>query len=338
MLTKKLIIEIVKAKIMLQLNASPSSSPQAGLKPIIDPPLEVPSLSTTFHQVKILPQDQDIQQVDGQIKVEDMPEEENLLFRREEEFLLLRGPISFWEEKCSDKRYTLGGNLGLLYRFVLYLLEKKHSLYSLHACALYDEEENHLWVIAGGAGSGKTCFLLRGLEAGLKLFSTETTHFQLRKDQVTWFKGSLIDNVRQQTLEKHFPHFLSVLSCPHSSPYKDKVAINLSSFQTSFNQVTNLKKVIFIFPHLEEGWPQRKEKPITSSKKLAQLIYANLSSKLSESIILYDSLPISGWDEPALAQKRWENVKTLLTNLTPINSLSILSSPEQCWGELLTIR
>lgn len=334
MVTKELMIEISKARITLQLKASSLSVAQVVLKPILEPSLEVSSLRTAFYQVKILSQNYLTQEPDGQIKVEDVPEEKNLFFHREEDFLLLKGPISFWEEKCSDKRYTLWGNLGLLYRFTLYLLEKKHDLYSLHACSLYDVEQNHLWIIAGGAGSGKTIFLLSGLEAGLKLFSTETTHFQVKEDKVTWFKGSLLDNVRVRTLEKYFPYFLSS-SFPISPPYKGKVAIDLSSFQTPFDKVDDLKRVTFIFPHIEEGWSTREERKINNKKEMAQLIYANISSKLSESIILYDSLPIIGWDESALAQKRWEAAKTLLANPVPIRSLAILSSPDKCWGELL---
>jgi len=322
-------LEILQSRIRLRTN-------EPALLPSLPPPLEVPSLLTAFHQIAPFNSVHPNPPVDGTIEVTENSSLTRISFDWQNDALLLEGPLLQLDQKCSDRRYTLWGNLGLLYRFTLYLLEKYHHLYSLHACSLYDEQENQLLVVAGGAGSGKTVFLLSGLAHGLRLFSTETTHFQLKGDKIIWFKGSLIDNIRPATLEKYFPFFLPSRSgLPASSAYKGKVAIDFSSFQTSFDDVSDLKRLIFIFPHVEEGWPQRKEESLPHLPEAARRLYTNISSKLSESIILYDSLPVVGWDEPELAQKRWSTLQALLTSSLPIISLNIFSSPADCWGDLL---
>jgi|Deesub1362B_J571_1020462.scaffolds.fasta_scaffold00006_280 hypothetical protein len=327
---KEVKLEILQTKIVINVN-------EPSLLPEIPPPLGVPSLLTAFQKIKQITTDWSAEEADGSLRIEEKPAEAQLSFWRKEDSLFLQGPILEFMKKCTDTRYTLWGNLGLLYRFILYLLEKKHGLYSLHACALYDEEQNQLIVIAGGAGSGKTVFLLSGLAFGLKLFSTETTHFQVKGDKIIWFKGSLVDNIRLSTLEKHFPAFLpSASSLPASALYKEKIAIDLSSYQTSFDQIDQLSRVIFIFPHIEEGWPQREESPLSEPNEVARRLYTNISSKLDESIILYDSLPLVGWDEAELAQKRWTAIKSLLTSSLSLLSLNILSDPADCWGNLLS--
>lgn len=322
-------LEILKTRLLLQTN-------EPALLPTIPPPLEVPSLLTAFHKIILLHSAPAQLPVEGTIEISENPSLSHLEFQRRNDNLFLQGPFLHLGQKCTDRRYTLWGNLGLLYRFTLYLLEKKHQIYSLHACSLYDKEKNQLLIVAGGAGSGKTVFLLSGLAQGLQLFSTETTHYQLQENKVVWFKGSLIDNVRLTTLEKYFPFFLpSPSGLPASSAYKSKVALDLSSFQTPFDEVVDLNRVIFIFPHVEEGWPQRKEAPLTNSLEVARRLYANISSKLAESIILYDSLPVVGWEESDLARQRWASLKSLLTTSLAITSLNILSSPADCWGNLL---
>ena len=104
-----------------------------------------------------------------------------------------KGPFLKLTQEASDLRFSLWGNQGFLYRYALYLLEKKHRIYNFHACALFHEKKDQMFVVIGGAGSGKTVYLLSGLIKGLKLFSTETVHFRIEKNAVTWFLGSLVE-------------------------------------------------------------------------------------------------------------------------------------------------
>ena len=126
---------------------------------------------------------------------------------------VFRGPLRKFERSASDARYSLWGNQGFFYRFVLYLLELRHAVFSFHACGLYDERNHRLYVVAGGAGSGKTVYLLSGIGKGLTLFSTETVHFRFGRSGLAWYKGSLADNVRLGTLVHDFPMF-----CRPNSP------------------------------------------------------------------------------------------------------------------------
>jgi len=164
---------------------------------------EVKSLLTDFRDVVEIPYSNS---ADGYISIEDLEEKPSYEYRGEK--ARFRGPFLRLTQEASDLRFSLWGNQGFLYRFTLYLLEKKHNIYNFHACALYHEEKSELYVVIGGAGSGKTVYLLSGLEKGLKLFSTETVHFCIANDELTWLMGSLFDNVRWGTLIHDFPQFI----------------------------------------------------------------------------------------------------------------------------------
>ena len=105
--------------------------------------------------------------------------------------------FSALEAACSDRRCSLFGNLGLFFRFALAVLERRYGIFSFHASAMYLPEENELMLVVGGAGAGKTVFLLEGLRRGYQVFSTEMTHLELRGGEVVFHKGSLVDNIRQ---------------------------------------------------------------------------------------------------------------------------------------------
>ena len=170
------------------------------LLPILPSGVEVESLLTDFLRVEQISYAEGL---DGYISVEDA--EGDLAYEFQDNGVIFKGPFSRLQKEASDPRHTLWGNQGFLYRYSLYLLEKKHNIYNFHACALYQEDRDALFVIIGGAGSGKTVYLLSGLEKGLKLFSTETDHFQIEGGDIIWHMGSVVDNVRYGTLKHDFP-------------------------------------------------------------------------------------------------------------------------------------
>ena len=166
---------------------------------------------------------------------------------------LWEGPLSALSRRASDLRFSLWGNLGFLFRFTLFLLEKKHRIFNLHAGALYEPSRHRLFVIVGGAGSGKTVYLLSGLERGLSLFSTETVHFRHEGRSVRWFMGSLVDNVRTGTLRRHFPRFLPAdAGVPPGDDWSKKRAIDLSSFRNPEESLVD-PALVLLFPRVEEG-------------------------------------------------------------------------------------
>jgi hypothetical protein len=294
--------------------------------------IDVPSLLTDFRDVAEIPFPK---RPDGRIEVHDESGEAPG-FSLENDVAVFRGPLRKLERGASDARYSLWGNQGFLYRFFLALLERHHAVYSFHACGLIDERTRRLYVVAGGPGSGKTVYLLSGIAKGLKLFSTETVHFQFARGGLTWFKGSLVDNVRLGTLIHDFPRF-----CPPAlagekgeGVWGRKVALDLSRVQAARDTLLS-PPVVLILPHIEEGRPGLTVTRIEDRRAAAKAVFDNISQKIAESFILDDRLAIPGMDTSALSAARL-TVASLLVGHRTIESISsVLSNPAECWGDFI---
>ena len=322
--TYKAAAQILSATIGIESNSE-------GLLPSLPPDIKVESLLTDFRQVKPIPYEQGL---DGYITVQD--QESTPCYRVQKDRFVFQGPFSRFEKQASDSRYSLWGNQGFLYRYGLYLLEKRHRIFNLHACALYLEAEKILYVIIGGAGSGKTVYLLSGLEKGLKLFSTETVHFHIKADTIIWYMGSLVDNIRFGTLVHDFPAFLPQVEIPSPNDvWQKKIAIDLSKYKTTQETLKNPQAVHVLFPHIERGFEKRVWNPIKDRRKAAKNLFDNITQKLAETILLYDHLAVRGLDEAKLAQRRLEAIHHLIENDSISQIASVLSNPKDCWSQLL---
>lgn len=238
-------------------------------------------------------------------------------------------------QQASDPRFSLWGNLGFLYRFTLFLLEKRHRIYNLHACALYEPSQRRLYVIVGGAGSGKSVYLLAGLERGLALFSTETLHFRHEGRNVRWFMGSLADNIRVATLRQHFPRFLPAeMGGPREDDRSRKIVIDLSSYRHSEKTLID-PDCFLIFPRIEEGFEETVIRPLGDTRESSQALFANVSEKLSQTTILYDRVPVPGFDSARLAEGRLAACRCLAQHKATVFCGAVLSSPRNCWGDLI---
>lgn len=309
-------------------------SNQKSLLPSLPLAIEVKSLLTDFRDVAEIPFPAN---PDGHIRVEEVPRRLPC-YHFSEGQVLFRGPFIRLGRECSDPRYSLWGNQGFLYRFTLYLLEKRHRIFNLHACALFDRARNRLYVVAGGAGSGKTIYLLSGLEKGLQLFSTETIHFTYQRGHFHWFMGSLVDNVRVETLDRYFPRFCSTLAVPASDcPWTGKVAVDLSPYRCQAESLID-PEVVILLPRIEEGRSPFQLTPITSPARAAKALFDNISEKLAQTVLLYDILPVLGLDTAKLAEARRRAVLRLVGSQRTRLIASVLSSPQDCWGELLSPR
>jgi hypothetical protein len=317
-------IEILGATVGIESN-------REKLLPSLPLKTEVKSLLTDFLDVAEIPYSD---KLDGYIFIQDS--EEKPTYQRSAETVKFKGPFFQMSQYASDRRFSLWGNQGFLYRFALYLLEKKHKIYNLHACALYQEEKDELYVITGGAGSGKTVYLLSGLSKGAKLFSTETVHFRISGDEVTWFMGSLLDNVRWGTLIHDFPQFLPDLETPQEGKkWQKKIALDLSSYRTKFEKLANPRSITILFPRIEEGRQGFALSPMEDKRKTAKALFDNISQKLTETVILYDCMPFLGLEEKELASARLESVNNLVHHPSLALIASVLSNPSECWGNLL---
>jgi len=296
--------------------------------------IEVPSLLTDFHDVEetAFPS-----RPDGRIVIENTRSALwDYAFSRGK--AVFRGPYQFYEKSASDMRFTFWGNQGYLYRCVLSVLESRHAVFSFHAAGLYDPAKNRLYIVAGGAGSGKTVFLLSGISRGLKLFSTETVHFRLDKSGPTWFKGSLVDNVRIGTLVRDFPGFCprGVRDLAEAEVWKNKIALDLSSFQSGPDTLLQ-PEIVIIFPRIEEGRRGFVATLLSDRRKAAKVVFDNISQKIAETVVLYDRVAIPGFDNAPLARARLKASEALVKDRSVRTAVSVLSNPAECWGDLTCI-
>lgn len=304
------------------------------LLPLLPGPIEVASLCTDFHEV--LPISWPQEEADAYIFIADDPFSEPE-YQTEGASWFFRGPFVQLSQQASDRRFSFWGNQGFLYRLTLRELEKNHGIYSFHACGLVDEVNNRLYLVVGGAGSGKTVYLLSGLSRGLRLFSTETVHFKLEAGEINWFMGSLIDNIRLGTLRHDFPSFLPPELRREedlSKEWQKKVALDLSAYRYSSSTLIS-PGCVLIFPRIEQGREGFKAWRVEDRRKAARLLFTNLTEKIAPSFVLYDLLAIPGFDSPELAAERLKAVYNLLAHPEVQPPLEVLSNPRDCWGDIL---
>ncbi len=307
------------------------TSNRKSLLPVLPPPLEVRSLKTDFREVERVPFPP---RADGSIRVVENPAALPRC-RMAGTKVLIEGPLTALTRQASDPRLSLWGNLGLLYRFILFLLEKRRQIYNLHACALYQPAKHRLFVIAGGPGSGKTVYLLSGLEHGLALFSTETVHFRREGRNIRWFMGSLVDNVRVGTLRRYFPKFMRPdMAVPPEDEWRRKRAIDLSSYRWREDCLVD-PELFVLFPRVEEGVRSLLIHTFSDRRELAKFLFANISEKLSETVVLYDRIPLPGMDRAELAEARWTACRDLSRHRTLAYGGAVFTGPQRCWGEFL---
>ncbi len=293
--------------------------------------IEVKSLLTDFHKTEIIPYSPDM---DGFIHIQESQDTPECLLSGN--ILLLRGPLLELADKALDLRYSLWGNLGLLYHYTLYLLESCHRIYSFHACALYAPHSKILYVIAGGAGSGKTVYLLSGLLQGLKLFSTETVHLDTRNQEFGWLMGSLVDNVRMGTLAYDFPQFMPESELPSPNQiWQKKIALDLSVYQYEQEVIQDAASIRLLFPHLERGRSEFLMAPMSQPNQAAKRLFDNISEKRAQSFVLYDRIAVAGFDTPASAQKRLDALYRFVRDPHVDLIASVFADPQHCWGKLL---
>ena len=133
-----------------------------------------------------------------------------------------------------------------------------------------------------------------------------------------------------------FPRFSP--SYPTPSPDKvwdEKIALDLSAYQTEYMEISDLSSTILLFPHIEEGRKSFVYNSIKNKSKAARLIFENISQKIAETFILYDKVPVVGFEEDQLASKRYNTVRKLVLNPSISHIASILTNPKKCWGDLL---
>ncbi|HIE43887.1 MAG TPA: hypothetical protein EYP78_03710 [Candidatus Omnitrophica bacterium] len=252
-------------------------------------------LDTNFFSVRLIPFEE---ATDSFLEIEDRTVRFSMEIRNDS--LLLKGNFSNLEKSAKDRRYGIFGNLGIFSSWVLRTLEKVHDIYTFHACGIV--KDNQLMIIPGGAGSGKTIFILSALKKGWEVFSTEFIHFRVR-ESVEFFKGSLKDGVRLSTLRDHFPKMAEKLGITLKEEIGGKLVVDFSPFQVESDTLQNFE-ITLVFPHVEERKEQVIHQEVTDREFILRNLFNNASEKICKSILLYGEIGIPGLDTIELANKR----------------------------------
>ncbi|MFH1943018.1 MAG: hypothetical protein ABIL68_13025 [bacterium] len=286
----------------------------------------VESLLTNIHQLKEVP----YEGIDAEFIVMDDPALKPCI-RIGKATSFCAGDFSFWERECQDVRYSLFGNLGLFFRYLLSVLERFHGIYSFHASSFYIPKSGTLLLVMGGPGAGKTVYLLRGLLEGWKIFSTEMTHLQITKDGVEFYKGSLYDNVRVGSLVYDFPEVTEKLGLripDEKDVWEDKITVDLRSEEAE--DVYRNPRVQIINVRIESGRKDAKVSVIQNKDKLAWMLHKNASEKFATPWLMYERLPVEGCDDGKLSDLRLKTMQTFLAKADLLPVKSILAGVENC--------
>lgn len=237
------------------------------------------------------------------------------------------GSFSEWEAVARDRRYTLFGNQGLLYRFALRVLEEWHGISSFHANAVYSAQRNELLIAMGGANSGKSPVLLAAIVNGYEVFATELVHVRVRAGRVEFFKGAVIDNIRAGNILFDFPELLDRFQVPNGfeDPWETKIAVDFGPWEAGPDVITP-DRIRIIVPKVEPGRPTPVRLPL-SGAGLVKALFENASEKIGSSFTMYDTLASCGFDTPLLAAKRLRQMHDLVETGLIVDAESIIAAP-----------
>lgn len=227
--------------------------------------------------------------------------------------LFVQGDLSRLDREGHDRRWSLLGNVGLFFRYAL-AVQERHGIYALHASSIYKPHDDELLVIVGKAGAGKTVYLLEALVRGYQIFSTEMTYFRLTPEGVVFYRGALMDNIRMGNFVYDFPLAAESLGLELpkvENPWEVKISVSLHGVTTEQAELVN-PKLSFIFPRIEAGRGHAIVHDIARPRTLTRLLFDSASEKIGGTTLLYEELPVTGVDSPALAKARWEAVSQLV--------------------------
>jgi hypothetical protein len=285
------------------------------------------SLLTNIHSIESIPYSNDL---DAYFIAIDDPSVEPQV-KMTEKVLWATGDFTRYEKECSDSRYSLFGNLGLFFRYLLITLERYHHIYSFHASSMFSRSRNTLLLVVGGPGAGKTVFLLKGIEEDWEIFSTEMTHFKFTDEGYLFYMGSLYDNIRLGTLIYDFPEAnrrLKVEIPDVPDVWGHKIAINMRHIAAQPQYLNPL--VAIVEAKIESGRNTPVVKTIAQKEKIAKLLFDNTTEKFGSSFILYDRIPVESLDRPDLAARRLQEMYRFVeeVRLNPVKST--LAGAQNC--------
>jgi hypothetical protein len=252
--------------------------------------------------------------------------------------LHIQGDLSRLEHEIQDRRWAILGNQGIWFRFALGIQEQR-GIYGFHAASIYNPREDHLVLLLGKAGAGKSVYLLASIAAGWQIFSTEMTYFQIDDDGLCFLRGSLMDNIYVGSLLQDFPEAtqrLGIMVPNVPDPWAHKISIDLHSVAFPQSSLQNHAFSI-LFPHVEKGLDCAVIQEIDDRPTLWRRLFENASEKISGSYLLHEQAPALAMDNPKLAQARLRVIEQLLEpKRSRFHSARVVSTgPTHCLEGLL---
>lgn len=254
---------------------------------------------------------------------------------RQGNLLEIQADLQALERDVRDRRWALLGNQGLWFRFAL-AIQEEAGIHALHAASIYAPDENHLVVLIGKAGSGKSVFLLSAITAGWQVFSTELTYFTSEGD---FLRGSLFDNLYVGTLAQDFPEVRCQLDLdlPEvDDPWAHKLSVDLSQMACQRRELQS-PSLSLLFPHVEKGLDCAVVHEIEDPRALRRRLYESASEKIGGGYLLHERIPGPIMDTPQLAHARLQAVDRLMDpENTHLRTARIVSTgPTHCMEALL---
>lgn len=251
----------------------------------------------------------------------------------DEDSYFIRGPINELEKNPPDRRFTLFGCGGLMAKILLATLEDKHNICSLHATSLYNASDNHMILFIGGAGVGKTILMLEAsLRRGYKVFSTEYTHFTPTDGGVSFFKGSLFDNVRIGNLTHDFPEAISTLGVQVpdvQNIWDTKIIVDFRPVQTERDKIEN-PELTLVFPRIESERKAVDLDTVPADKCLLNT-FLNAGEIINRPRLYYGILAIPSFDTLKRVSRRLALVKKFFSNSKIREAKTLFAGIHNCW-------
>jgi len=234
------------------------------------------------------------------------------------------GDFTRMEKECQDIRYSVFGNLGLFFRYSLAVLERYHGIYSFHASSMYIPSSNTVLLVVGGAGAGKTVYLLKGVINDWKFLSTEMTHLKMDKDGYKLYKGALYDNVRVGSLVYDFPEAIDKLgiTIPKvDNIWGSKIVIDLHHLEADDVYTNPTVQVINV--RIESDRQKADVSVMKEKDKVVWNLYKNASEKLAPPWLMYEQVPVGSCDDDNIARARLKTMQKFVDvgDLRPVKSI-----------------
>jgi hypothetical protein len=226
------------------------------------------------------------------------------------DLVTVEGDLLLLEKTCRDRRFTILGTVGVLFRTILRELERA-SVLTLHASALYDATRHEVVAILGASGAGKTPVMLAGLSQGYQLLGTDHVHLSLVNGCVALLKGGVRDNVYPGSLIGFAPLADVPAAIPVEAWFAAKQSVDLSKWQADVDAIVD-PRIRFVAPSLSSVH-ERQRRVSRDMQELQSYLYDNATEKLAQRVPLYDgAVEMAPINDAALSTRRSELLRAWL--------------------------